>query len=379
MKSKEYRNEGLDFKRLALFFRKKIWIVFLMTVIGGIIGAISYQVVTSLNMPIEYQAVSKMYVKFNVDENGEVYQHYNGYTWNDLLDSDPIMECIMAYLPDYKRADVEKATQALIISDIRVLTVNITSTNEKTVREIQTAVESGLTTYAINDSELASIKTIKTEPPVRLYWKDKTIISFCIGALLFGFITLFIYLYGFITDDAVYVQSDLEKRFNYKALGIMPRSQKGLQPYLQELKANINTIVEDKKHLMIIDIDDHSELRAQDMERILNWNEGGQLDGAKDVAGDLVWHVKDEEDDDFFTIEKDKEWIIIPVNSENVDINKCEAIKKAGGALIMVPFGSPSAPRKLERIISLFKNQEMNIYGIIITEADEEYLNRYYG
>lgn len=350
-----------------------------MFILGGILGALCYQIVTSLNMPIEYQAVSKLYVKFNVDESGEVYQHYNGYTWNELIDSDPIMECIMAYIPDYNRDDVEKSTEAKIISDIRVLTIEVTANNEKTVREIQEAVEKGLITYAINDSELASIKTIKTNPPVRIFWKDKTVISIFVGAFILGLITLFIYLYGFVTDDAIYVQSDIEKRFEYKALGIMPRSQKGLQPYLQELKANINTLVKDKKHLVFIDIDDHGDLRAQDLERILNWDEGGALDGLKDVTGSLVWHVTDEDEDDFFSIEKEKEWSIIPINSENVDLEKCNIIRQAKGTLILVPFGVASAPRKLERIITLLNNQELNIFGIIITEADEEYLSRYYG
>ena len=369
MKS-EYRNEGMDFKKLALYFRKRIWIVVLMIVLGAAIGALGYQVARSVRMPIEYESVSKLYIKFNVDESGEVYQYYNGYTWNELLDSDPIMECIMAYLPSYSAQEVREATNAEIISDIRLLTITVKADNEKKTREIQNAVEKGLTTYAINSDELASITTVRSIQPERIYWKDRTTATAVWSGLALGIVTFFIFFFGFLMNDAIYVQSDLVKRYSYKALGIMPRSQKGLQPYLQELKANILYTLKDSKNLVFIDVDDHSDLRAQDFDRILNYMEGGSLK-------DMVWHVNDEEDD-LFAEEAKKEWTIYPINGESVDTKECEYIKNHEGVIILVPFGSTSAPKKLERILTLLNNQDINILGMIIDDADEDYLMRYY-
>ena len=371
MKPANFMNEGLDFKRLSLFFKKKIWIVLLMFIIGGGLGTIGYQVIRSVSMPVEYKAVSKLYIKFNADENGEVYQYYNGYTWNELLDSDPVMDCIMAYLPSYSSEKVSSSTVAEILSDIRLLTVTVTGENEKEVREIQAAVENGLTIYAINSDELQSIKTIRTVAPERVYWKDKTTSTAILFAIIFGLVTFFIFFFMFIMDDAIYVQSDLEKRYNYKVLGVMPRSQKGLQPYLQELKANILYTVKSNKKIYFIDIDEHGDLRAQDLERILNYQEGGSLNG-------MVWHVMDDEDDNLLVADNEKEWTICPINSENVDEAKLEELRKAGGVFILIPFGVEWAARKLERTVSLLSNQEVNINGMIITDADEEYLMRYY-
>lgn len=380
MKKNDYAKEGIDFKRLRLFFRKRIWIVVLMAVIGGGIGALTYQVVRALNMPIQYQAVSKLYITFNEDKNGDVYQYYNGYTWNDLLHSDLVVGCILGYLPEgYKKEDVSEATEASILSDVRLLTVTITGENEKNVREIQSAVQQGLAAYATINYELQGITTIHCIAPKRILWENKTTTSMIIGAVIFGLITLLGYGIGFAIDDAIYVQSDLEKRYSYKALGVMPRSQKGLQPYLQELKANIFHELKDVRLLLFIDIDDHCDLRAMDLEKILNWQEGGNLDGVDAVSGELVWHIKEEDDaDELFSLEEEKEWTIIPVNSEKVDMDVCKKIEALGGAIILVPFGSSSAPRKLERIISLMKNQNLNIFGIVISEADEGYLTGYY-
>lgn len=377
--NKETMKEGTDLRRLGLFFRKKIWLVLLLAVVGGGLGALVYQVVRGINMPVEYQATSKLYIRFNVDENGDVYQGYNGYTWNDLIHSTTIMNCIQGHAVGYSKEQISDAIEASILSDVRLLTVTITGENEKSVREIQDAVENGLAAYAQITDELKSITAIRTIPPERIYWVDRTTIACVCAAVAFGLISFMVFLFMFVADDSIYVQSDLEKRYPYPALGIMPVAQKGLQPYLQELKANIERALKENRKLVIIDIGDHAELRAQDFEKILNWDEGGSLSGLNAQSGDLVWHVHEEDEDaDLFNMESVGEWSIIPVNEVGVDGKICEGMRNSGGVVILVPFGSKSAPRKLERIVSLMKNQDINIYGMVITEADEEYLNRYF-
>ena len=99
-------------------------------------------------MPVEYESVSKLYITFNQDENGDVYQYYNGYTWNELLDTDPILIAIMNHLTGYEEEEVKDAASAEILSDIRLLTITVKGDSEKMVREIQAAVEEGLADYA---------------------------------------------------------------------------------------------------------------------------------------------------------------------------------------------------------------------------------------
>ncbi len=379
MNNKDYRKEGLDLKRFGLYLQKRIWIIILLTLLGVGIGALTYQLVRSLKMPIQYDATSKLYINFAIDESGEVYQAYNGYTWNELLDSDPIMECIMQYLPGYNSATVREATTASIISDIRLLTVNVSGNNEKFVREVQTAVENGLTVYASTVPEIRSISTIRSITPERVYWEDNTTTAAIAGGVVLGIISLIAYLFGYVLNETICVQSDLEKRFPINALGIMTRNQKGLQPYNQELKANLLYTLGDNKTLVFIDIDDHAELRAMDLEKILNWQEGGQLGGEDEVGGELVWHVREEnDDDDWFVDVSDREWKICPINEGSVTDKECNMIREVGGVVILVPFSVNNASRKMERVLSLLKNQDCNVYGAIIAEADEEYLNRYY-
>ena len=138
--SEEYVKKGIDLKRMYLRFQTKVWLLLMLTMAGAVVGGIAYQVARATRMPVTYEAVSKLYISFGADESGEIYQYYNGYTWNDLLDADPILNRIMEYVPEgVSREEVAAATKAEILSDIRLLTITVDGSTEKFVREVQAA------------------------------------------------------------------------------------------------------------------------------------------------------------------------------------------------------------------------------------------------
>lgn len=375
----DYKNRGMDLKRFTLYFQKKIWLILLLAVIGGSLGAMIYQMVRSMKMPVEYQSVSKLYITFNYDENGEVYQHYNGYTWNELLDTDPILIAIMNHLTGYEETEVKDATSAQILSDIRLLTITVKGDNEKSVREIQAAVEKGLSDYAEQSTELRKIVPIRSDMPERVYWNDDTTKAAVAGAVLFGILALLCFGFAYVLDDAIYVQTDIEKHYSIKALGVMTRNQKGLQPYVRELKATITYTLQDVRNLILLDMDNHADLQAADLDKLLNWTEGGMLGGDKKIGGELVWHVRKEadEEDDEEDLSDEKEWTITAINENDMGQEQCRQIREAGGVILLIPFGN-DVSRRTDRILTLLHNQDCRVYGMIITQADEEYLNRYY-
>ena len=377
--NEDYKNRGMDLKRFTLYFQKKIWIILLLILVGGMIGAISYRMIRTMKMPVEYESVSKLYITFNQDENGDVYQYYNGYTWNELLDTDPILIAIMNHLTGYEEEEVKDAASAEILSDIRLLTITVKGDSEKMVREIQAAVEEGLADYADQSEELRKIVTIRSDMPRRIYWSDDTTKALIAGAVLFGLVSFFVFGFMYVLDDGVYVQADVERRYPYKALGIMTRNQKGLQPFVRELKADLLYVMGDSRDMLLLDMDNHGELRQADMDKLLNWEEGGPLGGDKDIGGELVWHVRkeDEDEEDEDILPEPKEWKITVFNESDMGEEQCAAIRKNGGVILLIPFGN-DVSRKTERMLSFLKNQDCNVYGIIVTEADEEYLNRYF-
>lgn len=373
-KNEEYLNRGMDLKRLTLYLQKRIWLALMLAILGATCGGIIYQVARSMKMPIEFEAESKLYISFGHDENGEVYQYYNGYTWNDLLDTDPILDLVMEKLPGYERDEVREATTAEILSDIRLLTITVKGTDEKFVREIKEAVENGLKEYARDSQELEQIKVLRSGTPERVYWDNRTTSACVTGAVILGVLTLLVIGFNYVLDESVYVQEDIEKRFPYKALGILTRNQKGLQPYSRELKANINYLLEEEKAFAILDMADHADARKFEIERLLNWEELEVFGSATHQSGDFSWHIPGEESG---TESAEGEWKVTAFNENVLSAEECRQIREIGGVIILIPFGA-DVGRKLSRILSFLGNQDCKVYGMIIAQADEEFLNRYF-
>ena len=370
--NEEYLNRGMDLKRLALYLQKRIWLVIMLAILGATCGGIIYQVVRSMRMPVEYEAVSKLYISFGHDESGEVYQYYNGYTWNDLLDTDSILDIVMTALPGYERRQVQDATTAEILSDIRLLTITVKGDNEKFVREIQDAVENGLREYARESKELDQIEVIRSGAPERVYWDDRTTSACVTGAILLGVLAMLVIGFNYVLDESVYVQEDVEKKYSFKALGILTRNQKGLQPYAGELKANIHYIMGEKRSFAILDMDNHGDMRKLEIERLLNRTDTDGFGRNVQVDEGFSWHIPEEENS-----EPKGEWEVIAFNENILSEEECRKIREIEGVIILLPFGKDTG-RKTSRILSFLKNQDCQVLGIVIEQADEEFLNRYF-
>ena len=371
-KNEAYLNRGMDLNRLMLYLQKKIWLVAVLAILGATCGGVIYQVMRSVKMPVEYEVVSKLYISFGHDESGEVYQYYNGYTWNDLLDTDPILDLVMQELPGYERDEVMEATTAEILSDIRLLTVRVRGEDEKFVREIMSALESGLREFARDSKELDQIKVIRSGVPERVYWDNRTTSACVTGAVLLGVVSLIVIGFIYALDESVYVQEDIEKKYNCKALGILTRNQKGLQPYARELKANIRYALGDKRCFAILDMADHADTRRLELERLLD-REGLEAYGSDKEEDGFSWNIPKEED----PFVKTSEWDVLAFNQNGLSEEECRQIREAGGVILLLPFGTDTG-RKTARILSFLKNQDCQVIGMIIAQADEEFLNRYF-
>ncbi len=367
---KEYLNRGMDLKRLVLYFQRKVWLVIMMIVLGATFGGVIYQMARAMKMPVEYETVSKLYISFGVDGSGEVYQYYNGYTWNDLLDSDPILDLIIDLLPGYEEEQVRTATTAEILSDIRLLTITIRGDNEKSVREIRDAVETGLMEYARQSRELEQIKVIRSGAPQRVYWDDRTTAACVSGAVIVGILSLIIFGFSYALNESIYVQGDITKRYGYRPLGILTLNQKGLQPYARELKADIHYVVGDKKTFAIVDMANHAEVRKLEIEGLLNRGEMEVPPG--NGEDDFGWQIMGDDGKDH-----SGEWEVIAFNENVLSEEECIKIRECGGVVVLLPFGM-DVGRKTERILTFLNNQECEIYGMVIAQADEEFLNRYF-
>ncbi len=209
----KYANAGMDMKKLLLCFIGKIWIVLLAVLLGAVLGGGAYAVSRVVpESKREYQAMSKIYLDFAADETGEVYQAYNGYTWNDLMATDPILDVTMQYLPeDYTREEVAAAVKAEILSDLRLLTITVTTHDAGRCEQILQAVGQSLVARGNTAREFRRIEVIQTTGAKPVVADARWIQAITAGAVLAAVLTLLGMFLCYVLDDRIMVASDLRQ------------------------------------------------------------------------------------------------------------------------------------------------------------------------
>ena len=205
-----YWRAGIDSRKTALLFVRDLWKVILAALAGAILGVLLYLGYHAVAVGPEYKAYSEFYLDFAIMENGAAYDYYNGYTWNDLMTTDIIADRTLANLGG--KADIaklEQVTRADIFSDIRLLTVTITDTDETLCREIQTATENALVSFGEDAKEFEKITLIKTVTPERMITDDRTPQAAMLGAIIGLILSIIILQFIYTLDDSVRVASDL--------------------------------------------------------------------------------------------------------------------------------------------------------------------------
>lgn len=265
----------------------------------------------------EYQAFAKVYLDFAADETGEAYQAYNGYTWNDLMAADPIMELILEYLPtDYTREETTAAIKAEILSDIRLLTVTVTTNREGRTEAILGAAVQALTAYGGQAKEFLAINAIQ-ESGAELVVADNRLLQAVVLGLLLGifFALLGIALYGAF-EARILVAGDLKKVTDVSFLGYA----------------------------------DGPETLAGDYEKNLAY--------LRDKAGDIT--VCEASFDRPFTEE---------------DFSN---LRDCAGVVLSVPFRKANAAR-VTYAIDILAAQDCTLLGVAIRDCDAGFLRKYYG
>ena len=129
-------------------------------------------------------------------------------------------------------------------------------------------------------------------------------------------------------------------------------------------------MVGDKKTFAIVDMANHAEVRKLEIEGLLNRGEMEVPTGSGEE--DFGWQIMGDDGKDH-----SGEWEVIAFNENILSEEECIKIREIGGVVVLLPFGM-DVGRKTERILTFLNNQECKIYGMVIAQADEEFLNRYF-
>lgn len=318
MNKESYANEGMDIKKYMLCLLKRLPVLLGAVTGGALLGLIVYTIVRTVpESEREYQAFAKIQLDFAADKTGEVYQAYNGYTWNDLMATDPIMNLTLGNLPsDYTRDEVEAALRAEILSDIRILTVTVTTNSAAHTDKILGAAVQALESYGVQAKEFIAITAIQTTQAKLVVADNRMAQAVLVGALIGLFLSLFGISFYYVMDDRILVAGDVRKVTNVSFIGYAS----GMETLKQDYEKNLSYLREKRGTLFICEI------------------------------------------------EKDK-----PIAEEVF-----QKMREAGGVVLSLPFGGVHGTY-VSYVIEMLKTQECELCGVAIREADGKFLRGYYG
>lgn len=350
----KYADAGMDMKKWMLLLLRKCGIVLAAAVIGAVLGGMIYTIVRTVpESEREYQAISKVYLDFAADETGQVYQEYNGYTWNDLMVTDPILDVTMSYLPEeYTREEVMAATEATILSDLRLLTVTITTNQKESTDAILTATDRALEEYGSNAKEFIQITTIQTTQAQLVVADSRLVQAVLIGIVIALAVTLLGMLLYYVLDDRILVASDVKQVTDVSFIGYVFK------------KAS-----EEK---------DSTAERGEAAEAY-----SSKTQNASDKRP-LIAIVADKLQDDYdravaYLRESCGEVLEVSISQrEDVSSDDVKKAREADGVILSVPYGEIHGTY-LAYLIGQYQVQECNVLGIAIENADMKFLRRYYG
>ena len=331
MREIRYADAGMDLKKLGLCFVRKCWLVVLAAMIGAALGGALYTFASVVpEAEREYRAMSKVYLDFEVDETGEVYQQYNGYTWNDLMATDPILDVTMQYLPeDYDRTEVTAATKAEILSDVRLLTITITTHDADRCDAILSATGQSLTALGNTAKEFRQISVIQTTAAQLVTADDRALQAVTAGIVLAVVLTLLGMLFYYVLDDRIMTAGDLKQVTDVPFIGYtgaggrLQEDYENNLAYLQKKAGGVTTLTVTQ-----------GRPAGQEKESVL-WETG---------LAAPVW----------------------------------DRLCAAGGVVIVVEYGKVHAVY-LAYVLEQLRLRECRIAGIGISSADGRFLHRYYG
>ncbi len=313
-----YLNEGMDLKKYMICLWRRLPLV----IAAGVAAALLFGVIYTLSRTVpeeerEYQAFAKVYLDFAADETGEVYQAYNGYTWNDLMAADPLMDLTLSYLSgDYTREEVQAALRAEILSDIRLLTITVTTNREERTKAILHAAVQALTDYGKQAKEFIEIGAIQ-ETEAKLLVADSRLLQ----AVLLGlFLGLFLALLGLalrgVFEARILLTGDLKKVTDVLFLGY--------------------------------------------------------ADGPGNLSGDYEKNLA-------YLREKAGDITVCEASFEQPFAEEdFENLRKAPGVVLSVPFGKANAAW-VSYVIDQLAAQDCVLMGVAIRDCDAGFLRKYYG
>ena len=373
--SKGHMEEAVNLRSFYLRLLEKIWIIPVAAIIGAILCAGIYTLVTVTFGPAKtYSANAKLYISFAFDENkGTLVDYYNAYTWNNQLKTTD--EVLVPIVEDLSKEGFEIVAgegvlsggdQAVISrdelissinldipSDVRVMVVTVTNRSKEVSDAILKATVKSLEKYGEMNEAFDSIKLLGMEDARLDKFTDRSTVATIFGAVIGFLAAVFALMFIDAVDDAVYVPEDCEKRYKLPVIGVLFDGEFKDSFFRNELVAAYDKIINGADEVVVISADsiENEEISAKDTEKLMKTLGSDKADGNTRL---------------------------IPMAVPGSVLDNYRKIGTCAGVILCVPYGKRNGAMA-EHIIAQLKKHECPVLGLVLVRASGKFMRRYYG
>ena len=363
----KYMDETLDLKSFYLRLLKKIWIIPVVALIGALIAACIYHLVTvTLGPGKQYEDKAGFYITYapeaylTTDTGGTMIDYYNSYTWaNDILPSDDVLPVTMEKLKaagvDISKEEVLSSTLAESPADYRFVTVTVKNSDKEIIDKILDATVESLQEFPpkslMNAVESVSVISRSEVKPAKV--DNRIGIAAAFGAVVGALLAILGIILLDALDDAVYVPEECERRYKIPVLGVISDKGDICDMLKNELTAAFEKYASKVENAYFISTDS-----LDDYER-----SGKDLDALKNVLGNGRCE----------SVSK-----LTPMEVPGKVLENYRKIGGSDGVILGIPMGKKNGCMT-EHVISQLKKHDCPVLGTIIVRADEKFIKKYYG
>lgn len=335
MNQEEMEKESVDLKLIWILIVRSIPALIAAMAVAAFISCAVYSVYYHYQKAgRRYEAVSKYYITFSESmDKSYLDYYYNGYTWGELVSSDPILGYAMQLLPDkYDRHTVDGLIETEILSDVRLLTTTVKAKDADVVIEIQTVLEEAIVRYGGIGENLENIEVIRSDDPILETIPDhrwKFVFVWTVLAFVFA---LFGVLAGIAVQGIIYLPGQVSKRYGIPVAGVR-LNEKSLKSGRAE-----------KTHGRYAEYENQLK---QELTQNLNY------------------------------LTKGKEYPVVVVNCPGgYTAKEFERFRAAGGVMIEFP-QSKTSYRDMDKLTDTLKMQDCPVICAVMTQGNRSLLSRY--
>jgi len=224
MMTEYHYDEQLSRRAAYLRLMRIWWIVPLCAAcLAALSGLLYTGVITHVSGQMQYRQTAKLYIDFAWnDQTQKAYDYYNAATWDELLFFHPgIYTTIEEELPEeISLEEADEATKASLISDIRLMTLEVTTDDPQKTRTITKAVSDGIVAFGQSAKEFTAITFLSADEPALVIVSNRTANAIWLGAFLGMLLGLFLVWRHSILNDRADIPEEAAKRYDIPVYGV---------------------------------------------------------------------------------------------------------------------------------------------------------------